>query len=110
MQPIPAPSPRPPPATQSSHLAHVLFLLMLAHYCHTLPGLSPPGPHLLLLQGLADEDIAAELAPSPDDPAPLTVEEEEERRALLAEGFGNWNRCGASCVCWGQGQGGVCAG
>eukprot|EP00775_Hariotina_reticulata_P010968 gene10968-11123_t len=43
-------------------------------------------------QGLSEEDIAAELAPSPDDPQPLTVEEEAERATLLREGFSTWTR------------------
>eukprot|EP00878_Enallax_costatus_P003452 GHUV01003663.1.p1 GENE.GHUV01003663.1~~GHUV01003663.1.p1 ORF type:complete len:1042 (+),score=456.73 GHUV01003663.1:458-3583(+) len=43
-------------------------------------------------QGMSEEEIAAELAPSPDDPQPVTAEEQEERAALLAEGFATWNR------------------
>lgn len=44
------------------------------------------------LQGMSEEEIAAELTPSPDDPQPLTADEQEERAALLAEGFASWNR------------------
>jgi hypothetical protein len=44
------------------------------------------------VQGLSDEDIANELAPAPEDPTPLSQEEEEERATLLREGFSNWNR------------------
>jgi hypothetical protein len=49
-----------------------------------------------LLQGMSDEEVAAEMAPGPDDPQPLSPEEEEERQALMREGFSTWNRCG----CW----------
>lgn len=48
--------------------------------------------HFVTPQGHSDEEIAAELAPGPDDPAPLTQEEEEERAVLLREGFSGWNR------------------
>lgn len=41
---------------------------------------------------MSEEEIAAELAPGPDDPQPLAAEEQEERQALLAEGFATWNR------------------
>jgi hypothetical protein len=41
---------------------------------------------------MSEEDIANELAPAPEDPAPLSQEEEEERAALLREGFSSWNR------------------
>lgn len=43
-------------------------------------------------QGMSDEEIAAEMTPAPDDPTALTQEEEEERAALLREGFSTWNR------------------
>jgi len=32
------------------------------------------------------------MTPAPDDPTALTQEEEEERAALLREGFSTWNR------------------
>jgi hypothetical protein len=61
---------------------------------------------LLLLQGMSDEEVAAEMAPGPDDPQPLSPEEEEERQALMREGFSTWNRCARDadmcvhmCVC-----------
>jgi hypothetical protein len=41
---------------------------------------------------MSEEDIANELAPAPEDPTPLSTEEEEERAMLLREGFSNWNR------------------
>lgn len=41
---------------------------------------------------MSDEEIAAEMTPAPDDPTALTQEEEEERAALLREGFSTWNR------------------
>jgi hypothetical protein len=47
---------------------------------------------------MSDEEVAAEMAPGPDDPQPLSPEEEEERQALMREGFSGWNRCGAA-VC-----------
>jgi SWI/SNF-related matrix-associated actin-dependent regulator of chromatin subfamily A member 5 len=53
---------------------------LVCHWCVWLP------------QGLSEEDIVAELAPAPDDPQPLSVEEEAERATLLREGFSNWNR------------------
>eukprot|EP00879_Flechtneria_rotunda_P016500 GHRR01017268.1.p1 GENE.GHRR01017268.1~~GHRR01017268.1.p1 ORF type:complete len:382 (+),score=148.76 GHRR01017268.1:170-1147(+) len=43
-------------------------------------------------QGMSEEEIAAELTSAPEDPQPLTQEEEEERSKLLREGFGSWNR------------------
>jgi hypothetical protein len=43
---------------------------------------------------MSDEEVAAEMAPGPDDPQPLSAEEEEERQALMREGFSGWNRCG----------------
>ena len=43
-------------------------------------------------QGSTDEEIAAETAPTPDDPQPLTDEEIAERDALLGEGLSNWSR------------------
>lgn len=46
----------------------------------------------MFVQGMSEEEMAAELAPSDDDPQPLTAEEQEERAALLAEGFATWNR------------------
>ena len=36
--------------------------------------------------------MASAVAPSPDDPQPLTEEELAERDALLSGGFSNWNR------------------
>ena len=36
--------------------------------------------------------IAAQIAPSPTDPLPLTEEESQEREQLLEQGFSNWNR------------------
>ena len=36
--------------------------------------------------------MAAQIAPSPTDPQPLTEEESLEREQLLEQGFSNWNR------------------
>jgi len=46
----------------------------------------------LHLQGASDETVAAQIAPSPTDPLPLTEEESQEREQLLEQGFSNWNR------------------
>ncbi|WIA10295.1 hypothetical protein OEZ86_000436 [Tetradesmus obliquus] len=43
-------------------------------------------------QGMSEEEVAAEMAPGPDDPQPLSPEEEEERQALMREGFSSWSR------------------
>lgn len=43
-------------------------------------------------QGASDEAIAAQLAPTEDDPQPLTEEESTEKDALLEDGFKDWNR------------------
>lgn len=44
------------------------------------------------VQGMSEEEIAAELAPGPEDPQALSPEEEEERAQLLRDGFSGWNR------------------
>ncbi len=44
------------------------------------------------LQGASDDTVAAQIAPSPADPQPLTEEESQEREQLLEQGFSNWNR------------------
>lgn len=36
--------------------------------------------------------MEAEIAPTPDDPQPLTEEEEKEKAALLEDGFKEWSR------------------
>lgn len=56
------------------------------------------------LQGQSEEDIANELAPAPEDPTPLSQEEEEERATLLREGFSNWNRRDFQVGVWDQGS------
>mmetsp|Transcript_22804 Transcript_22804/g.58023 ORF Transcript_22804/g.58023 Transcript_22804/m.58023 type:complete len:1052 (-) Transcript_22804:484-3639(-) len=43
-------------------------------------------------QGASEEQIQAAVAPMPDDPQPLSAEEEEEKAALLQQGFTNWSR------------------
>jgi hypothetical protein len=43
-------------------------------------------------QGLEDEAIAEQLAPTEADPQPPTEEEIKEKEKLLASGFSNWNR------------------
>ena len=43
-------------------------------------------------QGSSDEAIQALMAPTPEDPQPLTEQEVEEREELLKSGFSNWNR------------------
>lgn len=43
-------------------------------------------------QGASDDAVAAALAPSPDDPQPLTEEEQEEKERLLEDGFSNWSK------------------
>lgn len=43
-------------------------------------------------QGASEETVAAQIAPSPTDPQPLTEEESLEREQLLEQGFSNWNR------------------
>eukprot|EP00884_Botryococcus_braunii_P010359 jgi/Botrbrau1/19324/Bobra.0073s0055.1 len=43
-------------------------------------------------QGASDEVVASTIAPSPDDPEPLSDEEIREKEKLLASGFSNWNR------------------
>ena len=43
-------------------------------------------------QGASEEVVQAQIAPGPDDPQPLSEEEQAEREALLASGFANWNR------------------
>lgn len=43
-------------------------------------------------QGANDELIAKELAPSPEDPQPLSAQELAERDELLGQGYSNWNR------------------
>ncbi len=47
---------------------------------------------LLHLQGASEDTVAAQIAPSPADPQPLTEEESQEREQLLEQGFSNWNR------------------
>lgn len=44
------------------------------------------------MQGASDDTIAATMAPSPEDPQPLTEEELQEREQLQEQGFSNWNR------------------
>ena len=44
------------------------------------------------VQGASEEVVAAQIAPSPSDPQPLTEEELQEREQLLEQGFSNWNR------------------
>jgi hypothetical protein len=80
----------------------------LAHLLHVATPLQPVyskrRTHLAvlsLLQGMSDEEVAVEMAPGPDDPQPLSAEEEEERQALMREGFSGWNRWGA-CTVWGD--------
>ena len=46
----------------------------------------------MIMQGLSDEEIQAQMAPTPEDPQPLTEQEVEEREELLKSGFSNWNR------------------
>ena len=46
----------------------------------------------VLPQGASDEVVASAVAPSADDPQPLTEEELAERDALLSGGFSNWSR------------------
>lgn len=69
-------------------LAHSIVLSphTICDYCINTPSTLCPS------QGMSEEDIANELAPAPEDPAPLSQEEEEERAALLREGFSSWNR------------------
>jgi hypothetical protein len=43
-------------------------------------------------QGASDDTVAATLAPSPDDPEPLSDDEIKEKEKLMASGFSNWNR------------------
>ena len=43
-------------------------------------------------QGASEDVVAAQVAPSPEDPQPLSAEEIEEKEALLGEGFSAWNR------------------
>ena len=43
-------------------------------------------------QGASEDVVAAQVAPSPEDPQPLGEEEVEEKERLLGEGFSNWNR------------------
>lgn len=43
-------------------------------------------------QGASEETIEVELAPGPDDPQPLSEEEEKEKATLLEEGFKDWTR------------------
>ena len=44
-------------------------------------------------QGASEETIAKEItAPQPDDPRPLSEEEQAERERLLEAGFSHWNR------------------
>lgn len=43
-------------------------------------------------QGASEDAIEAQLAPSPDDPQPLSEEELAERQKLLESGFKEWGR------------------
>ncbi len=43
-------------------------------------------------RGATEEALEAALAPSPDDPQPLSEEEVAERERLLGEGFRDWTR------------------
>ncbi len=43
-------------------------------------------------QGASEEAIQQALAPSPEDPTPLTEEEQAEKEQLLSQGFSNWTR------------------
>ncbi|KAF5841595.1 P-loop containing nucleoside triphosphate hydrolase protein [Dunaliella salina] len=43
-------------------------------------------------QGASEEAIQQALAPNPEDPAPLTEEEQAEKEQLLSQGFSNWTR------------------
>ncbi len=43
-------------------------------------------------QGASEDVVAAQVAPSPEDPQPLSAEEIEEKERLLGEGFSAWNR------------------
>lgn len=55
---------------------------------------------------MSEEDIANELAPAPEDPTPLSTEDEEERATLLREGFSSWNRRDFQvCLQWKQWRG-----
>jgi SWI/SNF-related matrix-associated actin-dependent regulator of chromatin subfamily A member 5 len=44
------------------------------------------------VQGASEDVVAAQVAPSPEDPQPLSEEEVAEKERLLQEGFSNWNR------------------
>jgi len=44
------------------------------------------------VQGASEEVVQAQIAPSAEDPQPLSEEEMEEKERLLAEGFSSWNR------------------
>jgi len=51
-------------------------------------------------QGASDEAVAEAVAPKPEDPEPLTEEEQAEKERLLSEGFNNWTRkCVRACMC-----------
>lgn len=44
--------------------------------------------------------MAEAVAPKPEDPEPLTEEEQAEKERLLSEGFNNWTRkCVRACMC-----------
>mmetsp|Transcript_40687 Transcript_40687/g.90456 ORF Transcript_40687/g.90456 Transcript_40687/m.90456 type:complete len:1088 (-) Transcript_40687:511-3774(-) len=43
-------------------------------------------------QGASEEAVAQALAPTPDDPQPLSEEELAEKDRLLEDGFNNWSR------------------
>jgi SWI/SNF-related matrix-associated actin-dependent regulator of chromatin subfamily A member 5 len=58
-------------------------------------------------QGASEEVIAKELAPSEDDPQPLTEDEIAERDQLLKQGFSNWSKRDfqafvRACARWGR--------
>ena len=47
---------------------------------------------LLIVTVVQTDEEAVEMIPGPDDPQPLTEEEEQERAALLDGGFKDWSR------------------